>query len=70
MTTIWKEFMYNGRYYRVSHPDRFLNTNRCKVVILDTDGALHSTYVHKSRCTPEYLESHFKLLKNEFIAKR
>ena len=66
VNNIWKDFEYNGRHYQVEYRDPFLNYGRCRVILFDLDGSIHSSFVHASDCTPEKLEPHFiKLLTNE-----
>lgn len=65
----WKEFVYNGRHYQVEHKDPFLNSGRCRVVVHNIDGSIHSSYVWQNDCTPEKLEEHFSKLIREFITK-
>lgn len=66
---IWKEFVYNGRHYQVEHKDPFLNSGRCRVVVHNIDGSIHSSYVWQNDCTPEKLEEHFSKLIKDFITK-
>ena len=66
---IWKDFVYNGRHYQVEYSDQFLNSGRCRVILFDLDGSIHSSFVHASDCTPEKLESHFIKLLKEFTTK-
>lgn len=66
---IWKEFVYNGRHYQVEHKDPFLSSGRCRVIVHNIDGDIHSSYVWQWDCTPEKLEEHFSKLIREFITK-
>lgn len=66
---IWKEFIYNGRHYQVEYKDPFLSSGRCRVVVYDIDGAIHSSYVWWCECIPELLEKHFNRLIRDFITK-
>lgn len=66
---IWKEFVYNDRHYQVEHKDPFLNSGRCRVVVHNIDGSIHSSYVWQNDCTPEKLEEHFSELIKDFITK-
>ena len=67
---IWKEFVYNGRHYQVEHKDPFVLSGRCRVVVHDIDGSIHSSYVWQPDCTPEKLEEYFhKLIKEGYITK-
>lgn len=69
VNNIWKDFVYNGRHYQVEYSDPFLHYGRCRVILFDLDGSIHSSFVHASDCTPEKLELHFVKLTKEFITK-